>query len=100
MVRKSGKRGGWLLAREPSACAAPVSGHHNALWDGRFRLRIDAPAQKFGALGADAAGFRKASDLPSVVLQTMPCLRLGGQIRLAPVRFCPPAPACGHPFFT
>jgi tRNA(Ile)-lysidine synthase len=99
LVRESRKLGGWLLAREPAACAPPVPGHNNAIWDGRFRLQIDAPEEKFGAVGADAARFRKVSNLPSLVLQTMPCLRRGGQIRLAPVRFAPPAPVCGHPFF-
>jgi tRNA(Ile)-lysidine synthase len=99
LVRESPKLGGWLLAREPAACAAPVQGHKNAIWDNRFRLQIDAPDQKLGALGADAPAFRKVTGLPSVVLQTMPCLRLGAKIRLAPVQFRPPAPVCGHPFF-
>jgi tRNA(Ile)-lysidine synthase len=98
-VQKSGKLCGWLLAREPAACAPPVTGHRNALWDGRFRLQIDAPGATFGALGADAAAFRKDSNLPSLVLQTLPCLRHGAEIRRAPARFTPPAPCCPHPFF-
>lgn len=99
MVQQTQKWGGWLVAREPAACAGPVPARKNAVWDGRFRLQINAPDQKFGALGADAAGFRKGSDLPSLVLQTMPCLRRGGEIRLAQVVFAPLAPVCGHPFF-
>jgi tRNA(Ile)-lysidine synthase len=99
MLRESRKLGGWLLAREPAACAGPVPAHKNAIWDGRFRLQTDAPEEILGALGADAAGFRKVCGVPSVVLQAMPCLRLGANIRLAPVQFCPPAPVCGHPFF-
>jgi hypothetical protein len=53
-----------------------------------------------GALGADAAKFRQAFDLPSFVLRAMSCLRGpdGGVIFPAPAIFCPPAPAAGHPF--
>jgi len=98
-IQKSGKLGGWLVAREPSACAAPVPGHKNAIWDNRFCLQIEAGDQEFGALGADAPEFRKVTGLPSIVLQTIPCLRLGSRIALAPVQFRPPAPMCCHPFF-
>ncbi len=99
-VQKTSKLGGgWLLAREPAACAPPVPAAENVFWDNRFRLLAGQPGASFGALGADAAGFRKGSDLPSLVLQTMPCLRVGGEIRLAPARFTPPAPATTHPFF-
>ncbi len=96
-VQKFG--GGWLLAREPAACAPPVAATENVFWDNRFRLVTSQPGASFGALGADAAAFRKVSDLPSLVLQTMPCLRRGAEIRLAAARFSPPAPATTHPFF-
>jgi len=98
-VQKSGKLRGWLLAREPAACAGPVPASENALWDNRFRLQTAVPGASLEALRANAAAFRKQSELPSLVLQTMPCLRLGDAIRLAPVHFTPPAPACGHTFF-
>ncbi len=99
-VRKTARfGGGFLLAREPAACAAPIPARANALWDGRFTLQTAHPGASIGALGADAAGFRKASDLPAMVLQTMPALRAGKSVSLAPVRFTPPAPATGHPFF-
>ncbi|HQT47377.1 MAG TPA: tRNA lysidine(34) synthetase TilS, partial [Acidocella sp.] len=43
---------GWLLAREPAACAAPVPAHPGVLWDNRFRLEIlYKSATSFGALG-------------------------------------------------
>jgi len=96
-VQKFG--GGWLLAREPAACAPPIPAAENVFWDNRFRLLAGQPGATIGALGADAAAFRKGSDLPALVLQTMPCLRVGGDIKLAPVRFTPPAPATTHPFF-
>jgi hypothetical protein len=51
-----------------------------------------------GALAADAAKFRGGSDLPSVVLRGLPCLRLGADIQLAKVLFAPPGPAAAHPF--
>jgi tRNA(Ile)-lysidine synthase len=99
-VRKTAKFcGGFLLAREPAACAPPIPAAENVFWDNRFRLQTGQPGATIGALGADAAAFRKSSDLPSLVLQTMPCLREGGEIRLAPARFAPPAPASSHPFF-
>jgi tRNA(Ile)-lysidine synthase len=97
---------GWLLAREPSACAAPVAANPGALWDGRFCL--DRPAGpglghaplSLGALGADAAKYRKFGNLPSIVLRGMPALRdSDGNLRFpAPVRFAPAAPATSHPF--
>ncbi len=100
-VRKTAKfGGGWLLAREPAACAPPIPATENALWDSRFRLSAGQPGATIGALGADAAAFREGSDLPSLVLQTMPCFRGGGaRLRLAPARFTPPEPASSHPFF-
>jgi len=99
-VRKTQRfGGGFLLAREPAACAPPIPAAENVFWDNRFRLQTGQPGATIGALGADAAAFREASDLPSLVLQTMPCLRLGSKISMAPVRFSPPAPASSHPFF-
>jgi tRNA(Ile)-lysidine synthase len=113
-VLKAGRLGaGWLLAREPSACAPPLPAVPGAIWDGRFRLaetltetstetsiQAGAPAS-FGAVGADAAKFRHGSDLPAVVLRGLPCIRQCGasaNIRLAAAIFSPPGPAAPHPF--
>jgi tRNA(Ile)-lysidine synthase len=101
-IAAAGRHGpGWLLAREPASCAPPVPAVAGAVWDRRFRLR-ESPGTgiMFGALGADAAKFRQAFDLPSFVLRAMPCLRgPDGGVRFpAPAIFAPPAPAAGHPF--
>ena len=91
---------GWLLAREAAACAPPVAAEPGALWDRRFRLTTSTPSGSFGALGADAAAFRKTAGLPSVVLRAMPCLRpaAGGIVFPAPAAFAPPRAATSHPF--
>lgn len=92
---------GWLLAREPSACAASVPAHSGARWDGRFVLEAaPGPGWTLGALGGDAEKYRKLSPLPSIVLRGQPCLRApdGTQVFPAPVRFTPPVPATSHPF--
>jgi tRNA(Ile)-lysidine synthase len=99
-IAAAGKLGpGWLLAREPAACAPPVSAIKGAFWDNRFRLAEGVEGASFGALGEDARDFRQQSDLPSLVLQTLPCLRLHGKTWAAPVQFVSPAPATSHPFF-
>jgi tRNA(Ile)-lysidine synthase len=99
ILAKTAKFGGdWLLAREPAACAPPVPAIAGASWDNRFKLITSHPAASFGAIGPDAPAFRHAN-LPSLVLRTMPCLRLGGEIRLAEAVFAPPAPVAPHVFF-
>jgi tRNA(Ile)-lysidine synthase len=104
-VAKAGRLGpGWLLCREPAACAPPVEARASVIWDNRFRLAIEPPpSSRFGALGPDAARFRKFNELPGLVLRTMPCLRgPGGGAPLFPVQahFSPPAPATSLPFFS
>ncbi len=91
---------GWLLAREPAACAPPIAAVPGALWDGRFRLAAAAPAQTFGALGADAAKYKKFRGLPSIVLRGLPALRGTDGTLSFPVAasFSPAAPATSHPF--
>jgi tRNA(Ile)-lysidine synthase len=100
-IAAAGRHGpGWLLAREPAGCAAPVPAVAGAVWDRRFRLRSACSGSMLGALGADAAKFRQAVELPSFVLRAMPCLRGpdDGVSFPAPAIFAPPAPAAGHPF--
>jgi tRNA(Ile)-lysidine synthase len=105
---------GWLLVREAAAVAPPVPALRGAVWDGRFRLLQDAgqPDVWLGALGADAAALRDVTDLPSVVLQTMPALRREGAVVAVPhlgfpgpaacrgwrIVADPPRPAAGAPF--
>lgn len=100
-IAPAGRLGpGWLLAREPAACAPPIPATAGALWDHRFRLQEAAPGFTFGALGPDAASFRKSSTLPSLILRAMPCLRRDGEILFpALCQFTPPAPAC-HAFLS
>jgi hypothetical protein len=75
------------------------------VWDRRFRLRTTQPGALLGALGAEAANFRRNRRLPALVLQTMPCLRREAGVTEFPLPaslalFCPPAPAASHPFST
>jgi tRNA(Ile)-lysidine synthase len=96
---------GWLLAREPAAVAPPIPATADAVWDRRFRLRTTQPGALLGALGAEAANFRRNRRLPALVLQTMPCLRREAGATEFPLPaslalFCPPAPAASHPFST
>jgi tRNA(Ile)-lysidine synthase len=91
---------GWLLVREPAACAPPVAALAGALWDGRFRLEGAAPDMTLGALGAEAKKFKRFRGLPSIVLRGMPALRGADGVVSFPVnaRFTPAAPATSHPF--
>lgn len=94
--------GGWLLAREPAACAPAIPAGAGALWDGRFKLAATAAGQWFGALGDNASEFRKSHPLPALVLRGLPCLRHHGVVTSFPVpcQFTPPYPATSHPFFS
>jgi tRNA(Ile)-lysidine synthase len=88
-IMQAGKLGGggWLLVREEAAIAAPVSALPGAVWDNRFRLvtaRGTRQGATLGKLGADAARFRKLSDLPSVVLRTLPAIRFGKVVAAVP----------------
>ncbi|MBU6448165.1 MAG: tRNA lysidine(34) synthetase TilS [Rhodospirillales bacterium] len=100
-VAPAGRLGsGWLLAREPAACAPPVPAASHAFWDGRFVLMEPQGMASFGALGRDAAAFRGFGGLPSLVLRGLPALRdvSGNIIFPAPVIFRPPIPATARPF--
>jgi tRNA(Ile)-lysidine synthase len=101
-IMRAGKNGpGWLLVREPAACAPPVQATRGAVWDGRFRLIEPGGAATFGALGPDAAKFRHGCNLPAAVLRGLPCIRPTNglqDLRLAAAIFVPPGPAAPHPF--
>jgi tRNA(Ile)-lysidine synthase len=101
-ILQAGKLGpGWLILREPAACAAPIAAVQGAVWDRRFRLTEPGTAGSFGALGADAPKFRHGSNLPAAVLRGLPCIRAAGgsgELRLAKAIFTPPGPAAPHPF--
>ncbi|MDE1906405.1 MAG: tRNA lysidine(34) synthetase TilS [Rhodospirillales bacterium] len=100
-IAPAGRLGpGWLLAREPAACAPPVPAASHVVWDERFVLTEPHGMVSFGALGHDAAKFRGFGGLPSFVLRSLPALRdaQGGVIFPAPALFCPPMPATPRPF--
>ena len=80
-------RGRLYLIREAAAAAPPVAAQAGATWDGRFRLEsVDAmaAAPMVGALGADAAAFRRVTDLPAAVLASLPCVRDDGSVIAIP----------------
>ena len=114
VVRPAGRFGpGWLLAREPDAVAGPVAAQAGARWDGRFLLEDTVDGATVGALGAEAARFRRHSALPAIVLRGLPALRVGAEVIAVPyldfpqsaawpsvnLRFCPARPAVGAAFF-
>jgi tRNA(Ile)-lysidine synthase len=79
--------GGWLLVREAAAAAPACAACPGTVWDGRFRLESAAPlppGAEIAALGAASAGLRRASDLPSAVLRSLPGVRLRGKLAVAP----------------
>ena len=101
-IAPAGRLGpGWLLAREPAACAPPVPATSHALWDGRFVLTSQPQGMvSFGALGQDATKFRGYDGLPSLVLRGLPALRdkQGGVIFPVSAVFRPAMPATSRPF--
>jgi tRNA(Ile)-lysidine synthase len=69
---------GFLVLREAAAMAPPVPATAGAAWDHRFRrIAGDAalPSETIGALGRDAVRFRHLSELPAVLLATLPAFR-------------------------
>lgn len=99
---------GWLLAREPAACAPARPLAEGVVWDGRFRvLAAPAGADRIGCLGASAANFRRRTDLPALILETLPVLYDREHIVAIPhlgygpcarLSFTPPEPVSPHPF--
>ena len=108
---RAGRHGaGWLIVREAVAMALPVTARPGAIWDGRFRLGASFSAPKgamVGALGDDASRLRRITPLPSVVLRTLPAIRVASELLAVPhlrypdrktseglpVVFAPPRPA-------
>jgi tRNA(Ile)-lysidine synthase len=106
---------GVLLCREAASMAAPVPASAGAQWDGRFRRMADdpdLPGERIGGLGlaARSRSLRDISDLPAVVLETLPAYWSTQKDLLAipalvwpdgagnlgrALRFQPPRPATG-----
>jgi tRNA(Ile)-lysidine synthase len=90
---------GLLLVREEAALQAEVPAVPGAVWDRRFRLAQHAtpPAgSTLGPLGADAARFRRWSQLPAAALRTVPALRCGGTLIAVPHLGYPSPEICAH----
>lgn len=117
-IMPAGRLGeGWLLVREEAAIAAPASASNGVIWDQRFRLVMPGTAPSgavIGKLGSDATGFRGSSVLPSVVLRTVPAIRVGKVLAAVPhlgyvshkhdlqmtILFSPPRPLAGPAFLS
>jgi tRNA(Ile)-lysidine synthase len=87
-IAPAGRLGaGWLLHREVAAMQPALPAVAGACWDRRFLLRelpSERPGLTFGALGEDAQKFRKNSDLPSIIGQSLPALRDHDRVVAAP----------------
>ena len=102
-IARSRRLSGFILVREAVACAAPAPATLGALWDRRFLVRNTAiPAAHIGALGDFAARLRRQSDLPSLILRSLPALFVDQRLVAVPhlaigavcgVDFAPPHPA-------
>lgn len=101
-IMAAGRLGaGWLLVREPSACAPSVCAVPYTRWDERFMLLPPVgTGMSLGALGAEASLFKGYNRLPTVVLQGLPALRNahGRVVFPAPVSFAPPMPMAQRAF--
>jgi tRNA(Ile)-lysidine synthase len=106
---------GWLLAREAAAMAPPIVARPGVTWDRRFRLVGQPPeGAKIGAVGADFSRFRRVSELPAAILETLPAIRCDRELVAVPhllyrsaeacaglrLTFSPSHPAAGAPFVT
>ena len=74
--RPAGRLGpGFLICREAAAMEGRVPAVAGASWDGRFRRPADQSglvSETIGPLGTETRRFRHMSDLPAVVLETIP----------------------------
>jgi tRNA(Ile)-lysidine synthase len=106
---------GLLIVREEAAVMQPIEARPDTIWDHRFRLigRQAFPGgATIGKLGDDAARFRDMTDLPSVVLRTLPAMRFVDFLAAVPhlcyvagaynaattILFTPPRPVAGACF--
>jgi tRNA(Ile)-lysidine synthase len=101
-----------LIAREERAISGAVDMCPGARWDHRFTCHGVFHGATIGKLGDDAAAVRGMSDLPSVVLRTLPAIRVGEKLAMIPhigyvaekidarvaVIFTPPRPLAGANF--
>jgi tRNA(Ile)-lysidine synthase len=90
---------GLMLVREEAAMAPSIAACPGAIWDGRFRFAANAELPEgavVGPLGADAAHFRRGSNLPSVVLRTLPAIWCGKNLAVVPHLLYPDAVACAR----
>lgn len=97
------KRGGqWLVCREPAAIAGNQPLSDRQVWDGRFLAGEAVAAEagwRIGAVGADAAAFRRRRPWPSVVIQGLPMVEaLDGSRSIPHLSYQQgtPAPALVH----
>ncbi|MDD2875801.1 MAG: tRNA lysidine(34) synthetase TilS [Acidiphilium sp.] len=108
-IMRAGRFGdGWLLCREPVACAPPIAAIPGATWDRRFRIRtVPSQANQLGKLGMFAPAFRACSSLPSVVLRGLPAFFRDGVVvavphcgtdAIATLTNAPPLPVAALPF--
>jgi tRNA(Ile)-lysidine synthase len=90
---------GLLAVREEHLIGAPVPAESSTLWDGRFQFASFAtppPGLMIGALGDDAARFRRISRLPSAVLRVLPALRDGNLLAAVPHLLYPDPKTCSR----
>ncbi len=77
-----------LIVREEAAIADPVSVDHRRDMGqpvpGRCVPGASPNGATIGKLGDDAARVRSCSDLPSVVLRTLPAIRVGEKLAAVP----------------
>ena len=87
---------GFLVCREAAAMADPVPAEAGAGWDDRFRRPANQralPGETIGALGPSSHRFRNMSDLPAVVLETLPAYRnVHGEVVALPALAWPDGP--------
>src|SRR5271166_1843189 len=87
-ILPAGRMGeGLLIVREEASIAVPLAAAPDVIWDNRFRLVIQRGSldgATIGKLGPDAARFRALSNLPAVVLRTLPAIRFGKVVAAVP----------------
>lgn len=101
LLRPAGRLGpGFLLCREEASLASPVPASAGARWDGRFRRPhggTTLPEVWIGALGPPPPALRAISDLPALVLRTLPAFRAAdGRLLAVPALSWPVPPGPQH----